>query len=159
MIKSLKYPCIPNTTPSIIINIMASRAWEEARAKLPEMPAHLQACIEQSFFFYWNLHRKIGMRPFFGKNRNERQPDNNLSGIENKDKSKARLSLGLSQIVDMKKHVIWQSLLNPLCPHFKRTETAGWTRGPAEGKKRDKARDSVGFWSWKQQEDRAEWVL
>ena len=46
------------------------------------------------------------MRPFSGENRNERQPDNNLSGIENKDKSKARLSLGLSQIVDVKKHII-----------------------------------------------------
>ena len=42
------------------------------------------------------------MRPFSGKNRNERQPDN-LSGIENK----ARLViLGLRRIVDVKKHVI-----------------------------------------------------
>ena len=40
------FSCIPNTTITIII--MASRAWGEARAKLPEMPAlpaHLQACI------------------------------------------------------------------------------------------------------------------
>ena len=57
------------------------------------------------------------------KNRNKRQPDN-LSGIENKDKSKAQLSLGLSRIVDVKKHVIWQSLLNPLSPHFMRAEAA-----------------------------------
>ena len=69
---------------------------------------------------------------FRGENRNERQPDN-LSGIENKDKSKARLSLGLSRIVHVKKHVIWQSLLSP---HFMRTETA------VERTKRYKARDS-----------------
>ena len=52
-------------------------------------------------------NQKIGMGSFFGKNRNERQPDisDNLSGIENKDKSKARLiSLGLSRIVDVKKY-------------------------------------------------------
>ena len=47
------------------------------------------------------------MRPFFclEKNWNERQSDN-LSGMENKDKRNARLSLGLSRIVDVKKHVI-----------------------------------------------------
>ena len=41
------FSCIPNTTITIIIIIiiMASRAWGEARAKLPEMPAHLQAWI------------------------------------------------------------------------------------------------------------------
>ena len=44
------FSCIPNTTDTIIIIIiiiiiMASRAWGEARAKLPEMPAHLQAWI------------------------------------------------------------------------------------------------------------------
>ena len=38
---------------------------------------------------------------FQEKNRNEQQPDN-LSGIENKDKIKARLSLGLSRIVVVK---------------------------------------------------------
>ena len=47
------------------------------------------------------------MRPFFffGKKLNERQSDN-LSGMENKDKRNARLSLGLSRIVDVKKHFI-----------------------------------------------------
>ena len=43
--KCLKYCCIPNTTITIIIIIMLSKAWEETWAKLPEMPAHLQACI------------------------------------------------------------------------------------------------------------------
>ena len=69
------------------------------------------------------------------KNRNERQPDN-LLGIENKDKSKARLSLGQNRIVDVKNHVIWQSLLSPLS----RDSARG---GPAERTKRYKARDST----------------
>ena len=57
MIKSLKYPCIRNTTLSIIINIMASRAWEEARAEMPAMLAHLQACnLNLKFIFLqWAL--------------------------------------------------------------------------------------------------------
>ena len=72
------------------------------------------------------------MRPFFwGKKWNERQSDN-LSGMENKDKRKARLSLGLSRIVDVKKHVKWQSLLSPFSPYFMRAETAGWTGGEDE---------------------------
>ena len=75
-------------------------------------------------------NRIIGMRPFFF-NWNERQSDN-LSGMENKDKRNARLSLGLSRIVDVKKHVIWQSLLSPFSPHFMRAETAGWTGGEDE---------------------------
>ena len=45
--------------------------------------------------------------------------------MENKDKSNARLSLGLIRIVDVKKHVIWQSLLSPFSPHFMRAETGG----------------------------------
>ena len=52
--------------------------------------------------------------------------------MENKDKRSARLSLGLSRIVDAKKHVIWQSLLSPFSPHFMRAETAGWTSGEDE---------------------------
>ena len=43
--------------------------------------------------------------------------------MENKDKIKARLSLGLSRIVDVKKHVKWQSLLSLFSPHFMRAET------------------------------------
>ena len=74
---------------------------------------------------------KIEMRPFSWKNWNERQSDN-LSGRENKDKSNARLSLGLSRIVDVKKHVIRQSLLSQLSPHFMRAETSGWTGGEDE---------------------------
>ena len=68
---------------------------------------------------------------FSGKNWNERQSDN-LSGMENKDKSNARLSLGLNRIVDVKKHVVWQSLLSPFSPHFMRAEKAGWTGGEDE---------------------------
>ena len=52
--------------------------------------------------------------------------------MENKDKSNARISLGLSRIVDVKKHVIWQSLVSPFRPHFMRAETAGWTGGEDE---------------------------
>ena len=60
----------------------------------------------------------------------KRQPDN-LSGIENKDKSKARLvSLGLSRIVDVKKHVISQGLLSPLVPtSCEQRQRSGWTGG------------------------------
>ena len=89
------------------------------------------------------------------KNRNERQPDN-LSGIETKDKSKARLSLGLSRIVDMKKHVIWQSRLSPLSPHFMRAETAlgvDRRRGPRVTKHGTQLNLDPN------EEDEAEWVL
>ena len=71
------------------------------------------------------------MRPFCFFNWNKRQSDN-LSGMENKDKRNARLSLGLSRIVDVKKHVIWQSLLSPFSPHFMQAETADWTGGEDE---------------------------
>ena len=66
------------------------------------------------------------------KDLNERQSDN-LSGMENKDKSNARLSLGLSQIVDVKKHV---HLVPTSCEQRQQF-------GPAERTKRYKARNSV----------------
>ena len=91
--------------------------------------------------YHWTKFFKIGINEkksenrneaiFRDKNWNERQSDN-LSGMENKDKSNAWLSLGLSRIVDVKKHVIWQSLLSPFSPHFMRAETAGWTGGEDE---------------------------
>ena len=59
---------------------------------------------------------------FREKNRNERQPDN-LSCIENKNKSKARLILGLSRIVDVKKHVMAKSTKSIKSPLL-RAETA-----------------------------------
>ena len=62
--------------------------------------------LNEGFFLIGICIEKSESGHFSGKNWNERQPDNNLSGIENKDKSKARLSLGLSQTVDVKKHVI-----------------------------------------------------
>ena len=81
------------------------------------------------FFENWNQWEKSEWGHITVKNRNEQQPDN-LSGIETKDKSKARLSLGLSRIVDVKKHVIWQSLLSPLSPHFmQQKQRSGWTGG------------------------------
>ena len=45
LIESLKFmfSCIPKTIIIIFI-IVASRALGEAQAKLPEIPAHLQAC-------------------------------------------------------------------------------------------------------------------
>ena len=91
------------------------------------------------------------------KNRNKRQPDN-LSGIENKDKSKAQLSLGLSRIVDVKKHAIWQSLLNPLSPHFMRAEAAlgvDRRRGQRDKKQGTQLNLDLG----PNGEDGAEWVL
>ena len=102
-------------------------------------------------------NRKIGMRPFSGKNRNKRQPDN-LSGIENKDKTKAQLSLGLSRIVDVKKHVIWQSLLSP---HVMRAEAAlGVDR--RRGRRDEKQGTHVTQLNLDlgpNEEDGAEWVL
>ena len=94
---------------------------------------------------------------FRGKNRNKQQPDN-LSGIENKDKSKAGLSLGLSWIVDVKKHVIWQSLLSPLGPHFMRAEAAlGVDR--RRGRRGTKHGTQLNLDLGPNEEDGAEWVL
>ena len=98
----------------------------------------------------WNQWRKIGMRPFSGKNRNERQPDN-LSCIENKDKSKARLILGLSRIVDVKKHVIWQSPISPALGVDRRRGRRDTQHG-SDGTQLDL---DVG----PNEEDGAEWVL
>ena len=112
--------------------------------------------MNEDFFFNWNRCRIIGKSEwgyFSGKNRNELQPDN-LSGIENKDKSKARLSPGLSWIVDVKKHVIWQSLLSPLCPQFMRAETAlgvDLRRGRSDtkhGTQLDPTRDGAEWGLW-----------
>ena len=108
----------------------------EGSFKLPRLFLSDELPLNEAFFLIWVSEEKSEWGHFSGKNRNERQPDN-LSGIENKDKSKARLSPG-SRIVHVKKHVIWQSLLSP---HFMRTETAGWT----ERTKRYKAWDS---WIW-----------
>ena len=90
--------------------------------------------------YHWTkIFLKIGINEEKSENRNEAffrekigMNGSLISGMENKDKSNARLSLGLSRIVDMKKHVIWQSLLSPFSPHFMRAETAGWTGGEDE---------------------------
>ena len=106
----------------------------EGSFKLPRPFISDELSLDEDFFKNWNQWRKIGkweLGHFSGKKWNERQSDN-LSGMENKDKSNARLSLGLSRIVDVKKHVIWQSLLSPFSPHFMRAETAGWTGGEDE---------------------------
>ena len=113
----------------------------------------------KNFFKNWNQWRKIGKSEighFSGKNRNERQPDN-LSGIENKDKSKAQLSLGLSRIVDVKKHFIWQGLLSPLSPHFMRAEAAlGVDR--RRGRRDTKHGTPLNLNLGSNEEDGAEWV-
>ena len=124
----------------------------EGSFKLPRLFLSDELQLNETFLLIWVSEEKSEWGHFSGKNRNERQPDN-LSGIENKDKSEARLSLGLSRIVHVKKHVIWQSLLSP---HFMRTETAGWASGE------DKEIQSTGqldFDLRNNKEDEAEWVL
>ena len=121
----------------------------EGSFKLPRLFLSDELPLNEAFFLIW-VSEEWGH--FSGENRNERQPDN-LSGIKNKDKSKARLSLGLSRIAHVKKHVIWQSLLSP---HFMRTETAGWTGGE------DKEIQSTGQLDLdlrNNKEDGAEWLL
>ena len=85
--------------------------------------------LNEDFFKIGISEGKSERGHFFGKNWNERQSDN-LSGMENKDKRNARLSLGLSRIV------IWQSLLSPSCEQRQQVR-------PAERTKRYKARNSV----------------
>ena len=110
------------------------------------------------FFFIRISEGKSERGHFSGKNRNERQPDN-LSGIENKDKSKARLvSLGLSQIVDVKKHVIWQGLLSPLSPHLMWAETALWV-DRRRGWRDTKHGTQLNLDPEPNEKDGAEWVL
>ena len=124
----------------------------EGSFKLPRLFLSDELPLKEAFLKIWVSEEKSERGHFSGENRNERQPDN-LSRIENKDKSKARLSLGLSRIVQVKKHVIWQSLLSP---HFMRTETAGWTVGE------DKEIQSTGQLDLdlrNNKEDGAEWVL
>ena len=94
--------------------------------KLPRLFVSDELPLNEAFFFKFESVKKNRNEAIFRGKIGMKGSLIIYWASKTKTKSKARLSLGLSRIVHVKKHVIWQSLLSP---HFMRTETAGWTGG------------------------------